>query len=79
MLASQKFWQRLPEDIQSAVIRNARKYVPQQRTFVQAINAGAEARLKARGMIVNKADRASFRKALTESGFYKDWRSRRHA
>jgi TRAP-type transport system periplasmic protein len=75
MLASQKFWQRLPEDVQGAVIRNARKYVPQQRAFVQAINAGAEARLKARGMIVNRADIASFRKSLTESGFYNDWRA----
>jgi tripartite ATP-independent transporter DctP family solute receptor len=75
MMASQKFWQRLPEDIQDAVIRNTRKYVPEQRAFVQAINAGAEARLKVRGMIVNRADRASFRDALTESGFYKDLRA----
>jgi tripartite ATP-independent transporter DctP family solute receptor len=75
MLASQKFWQRLPEDIQEAVIRNTRRYVPEQRAFVQAINAGAEARLKARGMMANPADRASFRNALTESGFYRDWRA----
>jgi TRAP-type C4-dicarboxylate transport system substrate-binding protein len=75
MLASQKFWERLPAEIQDTVIRNTRKYVPQQRAFVQAINAGAEAKLKARGMIVNEADIASFRRFLTESGFYKEWRA----
>jgi tripartite ATP-independent transporter DctP family solute receptor len=75
MLASQKFWERLPEDIQETVIRNTRKYVPQQRAFVQSINTGAEAKLKARGMIVNKADIASFRSSLTERGFYKEWRA----
>ena len=52
MLASQKFWQRLPEDIQETVIRNAKKFVPKQRAYVQAINAAAEAKLKDRGMIV---------------------------
>jgi tripartite ATP-independent transporter DctP family solute receptor len=75
MLASQKFWQRLPEDIQEAVIRNVKKYVPQQRAFVQALNTSAEARLEARGMTVIKADIASFRNALIESGFYIEWRT----
>jgi tripartite ATP-independent transporter DctP family solute receptor len=75
MLASQKFWQRLPEDIQEAVIRNVKKYVPEQRAYVQALNAGAEARLKDRGMTVIRADIAGFRKALIESGFYKEWRA----
>ncbi len=75
MLANQKFWQRLPEDIQAAVIRNTKKYVPQQRAYVQAINAAAEAKLKDRGMIVVQADVASFREALRNSGFYKDWRT----
>jgi TRAP-type transport system periplasmic protein len=75
MLASQRFWQRLPEDVQEAVIRNVKIYVPQQRAHVQALNAGAEARLRARGMIVIKAEIASFRKAVAESGFYKEWRA----
>jgi tripartite ATP-independent transporter DctP family solute receptor len=75
ILGSQKFWERLPEDLQEAVIRNVKKYVPQQRAYVQALNAGAEARLKARGMTVIKADIASFRNALIESGFYKEWRA----
>jgi TRAP-type transport system periplasmic protein len=75
MLASEKFWQLLPEDIQEAVIRNVKKYVPQQRAFVQALNAGAEARLKARGMTVVNANVASFRKVLVASGFYKEWRA----
>ncbi len=74
MIASQAFWSRLPEDIKEAVVRNTRKYVPEQRAYVQAINAGAAERLKARGMTIMEADVESFRQALRESGFYKDWR-----
>jgi TRAP-type transport system periplasmic protein len=74
MLASQKFWQRLPEDLQDAIIRNVKKLVPQQRDYVQAINAAAGAKLKDRGMIIVQADVSGFRKALTKSGFYEEWR-----
>jgi tripartite ATP-independent transporter DctP family solute receptor len=74
MLASQKFWQRLPDDVQEAVIRNTKKYVPEQRAYVQAVNLAAGAKLKARGMIAIDADVASFRETLRNSGFYRDWR-----
>jgi TRAP-type transport system periplasmic protein len=76
MLASQKFWQRLPEDIQDAIIRNTKKYVPGQRAHVQVVNAGAEERLRNRGMIVTHADALSFREALRTNGFYDGWRAR---
>jgi tripartite ATP-independent transporter DctP family solute receptor len=76
MLASQKFWQRLPEDIQGAIIRNVKKYVPQQRAAVQAINARAAEGLRNRGMIVVQANIAGFRRVLSDSGFYREWRTR---
>jgi len=73
MLASQDFWQRLPEHIQDSVIRSVKKFVPQQRATVQAINATAEHRLGERGMIFLRADLASFRDVLSTTGFYKTY------
>jgi TRAP-type transport system periplasmic protein len=74
MLASQDFWLRLPEDVQDSVIRNVRRFVPEQRAFVQAINATAKTRLRERGMVFVTADLTSFRGALSASGFYKTYR-----
>jgi tripartite ATP-independent transporter DctP family solute receptor len=75
MLANLDFWQRLPGDIQDSIVRNKKKFVPQQRAFVQMLNAGAESKLRAHGMIFTQVDTESFRKALTDSGFYKTWRA----
>jgi TRAP-type C4-dicarboxylate transport system substrate-binding protein len=75
MLANQAFWERLPEDIQNSIVRNTKKFVPQQRAFVQALNASAENKLRNRGMIFSQADTESFRKILTDVGFYKKWRA----
>ena len=74
MLANNAYWQRLPADIQEAVVRNAKIYVAQQRAFVRAANAGLEKTLRDRGMIVNTVDVDSFRKRLIGVNFYRDWR-----
>jgi len=74
MLANNAYWQRLPADIQDVVVRNAKIYVAQQRTFVRAANAGLEKTLRERGMIVNTVDVDSFRKRLIGANFYRDWR-----
>jgi TRAP-type C4-dicarboxylate transport system substrate-binding protein len=75
MLSNQAFWQRLPGDIQDSIVRNTKKFVPQQRAFVQTLNASAENKLRARGMIFTQADTESFREALTDAGFYTTWRA----
>jgi TRAP-type transport system periplasmic protein len=74
MLASNNFWRRLPSDIQDSVVRNAKLFVPQQRAFVRAANAGLEATLRRRGMVVNSVDVDRFRKKLAAANFYRDWR-----
>jgi TRAP-type transport system periplasmic protein len=74
MLASNNFWRRLPSDIQDSVVRNAKLFVPQQRAFVRAANAGLEATLRRRGMVVNSVEVDSFRKKLAAANFYRDWR-----
>jgi TRAP-type C4-dicarboxylate transport system substrate-binding protein len=74
MLASENFWQSLSEDLREAVIRNTRRFVPEQRAFVRAANARYEQILRERGMIFNTPDLDSFRERLSASNFYARWR-----
>ena len=74
LIASESLWRRLPEEIQNAVIRNARRFVPAQRAFVRALNADAGQRLAQRGMRFNAADTNSFRERLAAADFYRRWR-----
>jgi TRAP-type transport system periplasmic protein len=75
MLASQTFWQRMPQQMRDSIIRNTRRFVPQQRAVVEAMNAGAESTLRERGMIVTAVDTGGFRAALKAAGFYQRWRA----
>jgi TRAP-type C4-dicarboxylate transport system substrate-binding protein len=45
MLANQAFWQKLPQGIRDVVARNAKRFVPEQRVCVQALNAAAAVKL----------------------------------
>jgi tripartite ATP-independent transporter DctP family solute receptor len=75
MLANLAFWQRLPQAIQESIVRNTKRFVPEQRALMQRMNASAEGSLRARGMIFTPVDIDSFRKTLTDTGFYKRWRA----
>ena len=74
MIASEDFWQSLGDDLREAVIRNARRFVPQQRAFVRTANARFERDLRARGMVFNTPDLESFRARLRDANFYARWR-----
>lgn len=74
MIASEDFWQSLDDDLREAVIRNARRFVPEQRAFVRAANVRLEQDLRARGMIFNTPDLESFRARLRDRNFYARWR-----
>jgi TRAP-type transport system periplasmic protein len=74
MLANQNFWQDLPQDIRDVVIRNTTRFVPEQRAFVQALNAKAAAVLQKQGMTLIRVDVESLRQKLSDAGFYKKWR-----
>jgi TRAP-type C4-dicarboxylate transport system substrate-binding protein len=74
MIASEDFWQSLDDDLREAVIRNARRFVPEQRAFVRAANVRLEQDLRARGMMFNTPDLESFRARLRDTNFYARWR-----
>lgn len=74
LMASKKFWDRLPADVQQAIERIARKHVARQRAHTDALNRGLENKIPEWGMVATQVDRAGFRDRLRESGFYQRWR-----
>jgi len=74
MMASGKFWNTLPADVQQIVERAVRKHVARQRAHTDALNRSLESRVGEWGMIATPVDRDGFRDRLREAGFYQRWR-----
>jgi tripartite ATP-independent transporter DctP family solute receptor len=75
LLANGRFWDSLPEDIQSVVDRHVKTHVARQRKFTDDANRALETKLVERGMVFNTADTESFRQRLA-GGFYARWKER---
>jgi tripartite ATP-independent transporter DctP family solute receptor len=73
MLASQKVWSRLPQDVQRIIEDNTRKYVALQRADTDALNVDLRRDLQGKGMMFIEADQASFRASL--GAFYPRWKA----
>lgn len=74
LMASKRFWDALPVDVQQTIERIARKHVARQRAHTDALNRGLENKIPGWGMVATHVDRADFRDRLRESGFYQRWR-----
>jgi TRAP-type C4-dicarboxylate transport system substrate-binding protein len=75
LIANLRFWRSLPQDIQDVVNRAVATHVERQRVYTQAQNRALESRLETeRGMVLNRADTASFRAALA-GDFCRRWRA----
>jgi tripartite ATP-independent transporter DctP family solute receptor len=73
LIANRAFWERLPADVQEIVNRSVAKHAARQRAYTEQFNRRLEAQLATeRGMVFNRADAASFRKALS-ADFYRRW------
>jgi TRAP-type C4-dicarboxylate transport system substrate-binding protein len=73
LIGNLAFWQRLPEDARTVVLRRARAAVDAQRAYTDGVNRALEAGLAARGMVFNRVDMAPFRAALP--AFYARWKA----
>ncbi|MDB5507658.1 MAG: hypothetical protein JWL93_127 [Hyphomicrobiales bacterium] len=73
LLANNAFWKKLPQDVRRVVERNVAKNVDAQRAATDALNTRLETTLLERGMLINKADEASFRAKL-KGDFYPRWK-----
>jgi TRAP-type C4-dicarboxylate transport system substrate-binding protein len=75
LIASKKFWDRLPEDVQAIVDRNVTRHVAAQRAYTVHMNDTLADAFVARGMTVTHADIGSFKAKLRADGFYTRWKT----
>lgn len=74
LIASRRFWNTLPIDVQQIIERAARKHVARQRAHTDALNRALESKITGWGMTPATVDRAAFRERLRAAGFYRRWR-----
>ncbi len=75
LIASRRFWDTLPADVQQIIERAARKHVARQRAHTDALNRALESRLAGWGMHATRVAPAAFRDRLRSAGFYRRWRA----
>ncbi|TNC10114.1 TRAP transporter substrate-binding protein [Methylobacterium terricola] len=76
LLAHGRTWDALSGDAQALIGRHFDDAVARQRQAFAEMNAQGEARLRAKGLVVNTPDRAPFRAALAASGYYAEWKAK---
>jgi tripartite ATP-independent transporter DctP family solute receptor len=75
-LANRRAWTALPPDLQTLAAKHLNQGAVDQRADLEKLNVSLRQNLEAQGMIFNDVDKAKFRDALRQAGFYKDWRAR---
>ena len=76
ILANGRRWASLPADVQGVINKHVNTAVIKQRDDIRSLNTNLETQLKAKGMIFNYPEVASFRDALSKAGFYQEWRAK---
>ncbi|KMO11704.1 ABC transporter substrate-binding protein [Methylobacterium platani JCM 14648] len=76
ILAHGRTWDALPADARALIGRHFDDAVERQRQAFVQMNTQSEARLRAKGLVVNAPDQAPFRAALAASGYYTEWKGR---
>lgn len=66
-------WKAIPAKLQDAVAEAFDSEAPLERADVTAFNNSLVPRLETQGITFNYPDRAPFREALVQAGFYKQW------
>ena len=72
LLAHRGAWRAIPGDVRAVIERVATRYAALQRRETDELNTALVDRLRARGMVFNTADTASFRRGL--GPFYARWK-----
>jgi len=74
LMAHLATWRALPDDVKSAIERNATKYVRQQREDQARLNSQLRTDFVTRGLAFNEVDQAVFRARLP--GVYATWKDK---
>ncbi|TFE36813.1 TRAP transporter substrate-binding protein [Paraburkholderia dipogonis] len=75
-LANRGSWERLPEAFRAIVTKNVNQSAIQQRADVEKLNNELTKELTGKGLQFIEVSPAPFRQTLTQSGFYKEWKSK---
>ena len=76
ILAHGRTWDALTQDARALIGHHFDAAVERQRQAFVQMNAQAEVRLRAKGLVVSNPDRAPFRAALERAGYYAEWKGR---
>jgi TRAP-type C4-dicarboxylate transport system substrate-binding protein len=76
VLANQRRWKSLPEDVQLLISKHLRQAALLQRGDMFKLNNSVQAQLQAHGVVFNSPDRSRFKEALAKAGFYQEWRKK---
>ncbi|WP_256856676.1 TRAP transporter substrate-binding protein [Variovorax sp. KK3] len=69
-------WKKIPANLQDTIAKSFAQATLAQRQDMVALSGKLQAQLQTKGMKFNQPDPAPFRKALTDAGFYKEWREK---
>ena len=75
-LANRRAWEKLPEDLRAIVARNIDAAALLERADVAKLNAGLQAELTSKGMVINETKADAFRDALRKAGVYAEWKKK---
>jgi tripartite ATP-independent transporter DctP family solute receptor len=75
-LANKRAWEALPKDVREITEAELNASALQERTDIATLNDTLSGSLKAKGMIFEQTDAASFRAALKKAGFYAEWQQK---
>ena len=74
MVCNGRAWNGLPEDIRQVVSQEFNRAAEEDRNDMAAIDSSLRDQLESKGMVFNVPDRARFRAALADAGYYEQWR-----
>jgi len=76
IVANRRAFGKLPEALQEIVRRELDRAAMEEREDVVRLTGTLKGQLTARGLTFETADKAAFRKSLTQAGFYRDWKEK---
>jgi tripartite ATP-independent transporter DctP family solute receptor len=76
MLANKRGLAALPEDARQTIMREMNKSAIDERTDIAKLNGSVADDLKSKGLEFVEVDKAAFRDALKQAGFYAEWKKK---
>lgn len=76
LLGNRRAFANLPDDLKAIVVAEFDRASLEQRDDVAKLNTTLKEQLTGKGLVFESPDRALFREALSQSGYYAEWRQK---